>query len=114
MLVTLAIGSSSQFPTPWQGPDCPPEEAMYHIKVLELMAIDLALKSYCTSARNMHIRIMSDNMTAVAGINKQGSTRSLECNAVAHKIWLWAYARGLWISAAHVPGIDNVEADLAS
>jgi hypothetical protein len=91
-----------------------PSEALFHINVLELMAIEMALKSYCNAMRNLHIRIMSDNTTAVAGINKQGSTRSLECNKVAHTIWLWAFDRNLWISAAHVPGVDNVEADTAS
>jgi hypothetical protein len=89
-------------------------EALFHINVLELMAIELALQSYCALDRDRHIRIMSDNTTAIAGINKQGSTRSLECNAVAHSIWLWALPRRIWLTAAHVPGIENVEADAAS
>ena len=91
-----------------------PSEALFHINVLEIMAIENALKSYCSYMHDIHIRIMSDNTTAIAGINKQGSTRSLECNDAAHTIWLWALSRNIWISAAHVPGVENVEADLAS
>jgi hypothetical protein len=78
------------------------------------MAIDYSLKAYCGSLRHKHIRIMSDNTTAIAGINKQGSTHSSECQSIAKEIWLWALARGLWLSAAHIPGIENVEADHAS
>jgi hypothetical protein len=91
-----------------------PSEAVFHINVLEIMAIENALRSYCASLHDVHIRIMSDSTTAIASINKQGSTRSLQCNDAAHKIWLWALHRNIWISAAHIPGIENVEADRAS
>ena len=91
-----------------------PSEASFHINVLEIMAIENALKSYCSPFNNVHIRIMSDNTTAIASINKQGSTRSWECNDAGHRIWLWALNRNMWLSAAHIPGIENVEADLAS
>jgi hypothetical protein len=57
---------------------------------------------------------MCDNTTAIAAIRKQGSTRTVELNNIARIIWLWALDRHLWLSAAHVPGVDNVEADDAS
>jgi hypothetical protein len=93
----------------WNG-----QETYLHINALELLAIEFALPSYCNTMHDIHIRIMSDNTTAIAAINKQGSTKALDCNTVAKRIWLWALERKIWISAAHIPGVDNVEADLAS
>ncbi len=61
-----------------------------------------------------HIRLMIDNTTAVAYINHMGGSKSKQCNRVARKIWKWAEKRGVWISAAHVPGKKNVLADYYS
>jgi hypothetical protein len=83
------------------------------INVLELKTIELALKSYSGGIRDLHIRSMSYNTIAIVGISKQSSTRSLECKEVAHTIWLWALSRRVWLSAAHVPGLKNVEVILA-
>ena len=61
-----------------------------------------------------HVRIMTDNTTAVACINKQGSTRSNAQNEIARHIWDHAMKHGMWVSAAHIPGVENSEADEAS
>lgn len=90
------------------------DEAEHHINYLELLAIYFTLQAIYSEAANKHIRIMTDNMTALANINNQGSTHSLECNSLARKIWNWAYARNVWLSAAHIPGKDNIQADAAS
>jgi hypothetical protein len=90
------------------------EHVHFHINVLELIAIEFALYSYCNDMADLHVRIMSDNTTAIAAINKQGSTKALECNTVARRIWHWALPRKIWLSAAHIPGVQNVEADDAS
>jgi hypothetical protein len=91
-------------------PDC----VDLHSKVMELTAIEYALYSYCSDISDMHLRIMSDNTTAIAAVNKQGSTKSLACNKVAQRIWRWCFTRHIWISAAHIPGVENVDADEAS
>ena len=91
-----------------------PNVSHFHINALELMAIEFTLQSFCNNMHDSHIRIMSDNTTAIAAINKQGSTKALDCNTVAKRIWLWAWDRHLWISAAHIPGVQNVQADHAS
>ena len=85
-----------------------------HINALELKAIKMGIECLCCSLMDCHIRIMTDNTTSVAGINKQGSTKSLECNEIAREIWLMAIDRKWWLSAAHCPGSENVEADQAS
>ena len=33
---------------------------------------------------------------------------------MAQEIWQWCERKGIWISAAHIPGIENVEADKLS
>ena len=60
-----------------------------------------------------HVRILIDNTTAVAYINGQGGRKFL-CNALARDIWEWAISRNIWLSASHIPGRLNVEADRQS
>ena len=43
----------------------------------------------------------------------QGGTKH-KCNQIARDIWLWCYNRGIWLSAAHLPGSQNVRADKES
>ena len=53
---------------------------------LELKAIWLGLKSLCNNLRHKHIRIQSDNTTAVAYINAMGGIKSADCNNMARQI----------------------------
>ena len=59
---------------------------------------------------------MSDNKTAISHINKKGGTRGEEMvlNDIAVDIWLICQEYQVHISAAHIPGKDNVTADIAS
>ena len=43
-----------------------------------------------------------------------GGTKSLDCNNMARIIWMWCIEHGIWITAAHLPGKQNVEADQRS
>uniref|UniRef100_UPI003AF4B147 reverse transcriptase-like protein n=1 Tax=Thiolapillus sp. TaxID=2017437 RepID=UPI003AF4B147 len=88
-------------------------EKYHHINYLELSAILLGLKSLLNNTENTHIRVMTDNTTAVSCLNKQGS-KSQFLNDMAQEIWQWCERKGIWISAAHIPGIENVEADKLS
>ncbi len=89
-------------------------EDEFHINYLELLAVYLTIQTICRDMTDKHVRIMTDNTTALACINKQGSVRSNRCNEVARKIWKFARDRNLWLTAAHCPGVLNVEADRAS
>ena len=88
-------------------------EAALHINILELMAVLFTLKAFCMNFSSVHIRLMIDNTTAVIGINKKAS-----CKANLHKvikaIWVWALERNIWLSAVHIPGVENVDADFES
>ena len=44
-------------------------ETTYHINVLELLAVELGLKSLLIDCQNQHIRVVSDNTTTVSYIN---------------------------------------------
>ncbi len=90
------------------------EEQQYHINVLELLAILYSLKAVCRSLHDIHLRVMTDNTTAMLCINNQGSVHSSECNNVVRQIWTWAIDRNIWLSAAHIPGEQNTVADTAS
>lgn len=86
-------------------------EAKLHINVLELKAAFFALKCFCTDMKNQHVRISIDNTTAVSYINNMGGSKSPLLNALAIKVWDWCIARNLWVSAVHIAGKLNVEAD---
>jgi len=57
---------------------------------------------------------MCDNSTAVAYINKKGGIKSDLCDILAKDIWVWCYNKNIHISAAHIPGSENIAADFLS
>lgn len=87
------------------------ENEIAHINVLELKAIQFGVLTYCKHKHYKHIRVMCDNTTAISYINKKGGMKSHECNKIAKEIWIWCTIRDLHISAAHIPGKSNIEAD---
>ena len=89
-------------------------EQDYHINVLELLAVLYSLQAVCHELHDIHLRVMTDNTTAMLCIRNQGSVHSKDCNDVTRRIWEWACERNIWLSAAHIPGVLNVEADTAS
>ena len=90
------------------------EETQNHINVLELKAILFGLESLARDIRLSRIKILCDNSTAVACINKFGTSHSGKCNTLTKQIWKWAQENENWLSATHIPGIQNTEADLES
>jgi len=88
-----------------------PCEACKHINVLELQAALFGLKSFADDYKQTHIQLQLDNTTAVAYINNMGGSKSTELDNLAKELWEWAITRELWVSAVHIPGISNVDAD---
>ena len=90
-------------------------ENTLHINCLELLAIKLAIKSFLLrKVLVRHLRIMSDNSTAIAYIDKQGVTQSTTCNQLTKDIWIICMDKGTHVSATHIPGKQNILADTAS
>ena len=84
-----------------------------HINELELRAIQNALLTLCGTLHNAHVHVKSDNSTSVAYINKMGgNTPALD--SVTKEIWAWCLDANIWISASHIAGVDNVQADRLS
>ena len=91
------------------------EEQELHINCLELLAIKFALMSFVPLHPNInHVRVMSDNTTAISYINKQGGSHSMSLNDIAVQIWLLCAENQTHLSAAHIPGKHNILADIAS
>ena len=85
-----------------------------HINVLELKSAYLAIKAYCKYRSFKHVKIRSDNSTAIAYINNMGGMKSLECDSIAKELWKCCSSRGFWVSATYIPGRKNVIADRMS
>ena len=80
-----------------------PDKNLIHVNVLELTVILPALKSFVKTSHK-HIKIMSDNTTAIHCIIKTGTSHSMECHHQGLKIWEWAIIHKNHLSAAHIPG----------
>ena len=91
-----------------------PVESGQHINVLELKAVLMGLQSLCKAKQDCHIKILSDNTTTVSYLKNMGGTHSLACNEIARKVWLWCISRKIYLTAAHIPGKTNIQADQAS
>ena len=84
------------------------------INYLETLAAGFGLKAFCPHLRNAHVLPRIDNTTDVAYLNHMGGIRSPSCNEAALQIWGWCSERNIWITAAHLPGTQNTEADYMS
>ena len=90
------------------------EETGYHINVLELKAAFLGIKALCKGFSNCHIQFQLDNQTAVTYINNMGGTHSTMCNSLTKEFILWCKNKKIWVSACHIAGVDNTQADSLS
>ena len=90
------------------------EEDKNHINYLELLAIYLALKSFSSIINGQHVKFMVDNMTALSDVNHMGTSSSEKRNDLAKEIWSWCAQRNIWLTAVHIPGVENVTADKQS
>ena len=85
-----------------------------HINDRETEAIWLALQQFAPVLTGRHVLVMTDSMTARAVINRQGDLRSAFRMRLARRIWRWASQNVLSLTAGHIPGKDNVAADILS
>ena len=89
-------------------------EAKNHINYLEMFAIKLALESCEEQLKQKHVKLMVDNMTALTILNNMGTSRSWKLNELNKDIWVWCIDRRIWLTAAHIPGVNNTVADRES
>ena len=87
------------------------QEQALHINAPKLLGAKLWLFSFFKDNQDIkHIRVTTDN-TAVAYINYMGGITSHLCDDIGFNMWQWAAGQQIWVSAAHVPGSENVVAD---
>ena len=89
-------------------------ESEHHINYLELLAAFHALHVFVADKFNIHVRLKMDNSAAVSYINNMGGIRSPSLDKLAVSIWGWCILRNILLSAQHIPGKSNCEADSLS
>ncbi|KAJ7986647.1 hypothetical protein DPEC_G00342060 [Dallia pectoralis] len=95
-------------------PTGPEREGVGTGNLLELETVQLVLTHFAPRLRGRDVLIRSDNRATVAYINRQGGVRSPVLHEAATRLWLWAHRHLRSLSAVHVPGRQNVGADLMS
>ncbi|KAJ1152752.1 hypothetical protein NDU88_005527 [Pleurodeles waltl] len=88
-----------------------PEEQIFHINLLELRAVRLALKAFLPSLRGQSVQVLTDNTTTMWYINKQGGVGSYLLCREALRLWSWAKDHRICLIANHLAGVLNVRAD---
>jgi hypothetical protein len=91
-----------------------PQEAQNSINVLEMWAVERALKRFQHLLLGQKVQILSDNMTVVSYITKQGGTQIHNLYVQVRRILVWCRDRAISLSARHIPGNRNVLADRLS
>ena len=82
------------------------EEQEFHINILELNACQFALKALFKNLNNIHVQVFRDNTKSCSYITKFGGWSDK-----LNLIWFQCLERVIHLSVAHVPGVDNNEAD---
>lgn len=91
-----------------------PQEARLYINMLELWALTLAWKAFLPFIRTLHLQVMSDSITTVVYINKQGEARSLPVCLEAVRLRNWCIRPSITIQMAYLPQVHNSLADSLS
>ena len=79
-----------------------------------MKAFLFGLQALCSFIQNSHIRIRTDSSTSVCYVNARGGCKSWKMNALAKEMWTWALDNNNLLSAEHIKGKDNIEADSLS
>ena len=87
-----------------------PAQSSLHINQLEILAVHLSLINL---PHNTSYLVMSDNKTTVSAINHFGS-KSPSIQSMAVPLFHQAWSSNQTLSALHIPGHENVVADLLS
>ena len=79
-----------------------------------MKAVLFGLRSLAKYLKLIHIKVLRDNSTAVACINKFGTSKSFECDSLTQEIWVCAANVSILPSAVHIPWVQDFEVDLES
>ncbi len=97
----------------WFADSWPAEFLDYHINVLELFPVVLAVQIWGHKMANHKILIRSDN-TATVHVIKQYDSKDKVMMKLVRRLVLLSLQHNILFRASHVPGHENVLADLLS
>ena len=83
------------------------------INALKLLGLTIAIKLWAPGLKGANIQVFCDNSSAVTVLNS-GSTKSTFLNDCLRELWFYAAKFELFITAVHLPGVDNHLPDLLS
>ena len=90
------------------------EERNLHINALEMKAVSFAVKAFTKNKSQVSVHLRVDNTTTVAYINKMGGTKSLDLIQISKELWEYCLQKQITLTAEHLPGRLNVQADRES
>ena len=90
------------------------EKADLHINELELLAAEIALKTFLKDREAKLVHIFMDNMTALHYLTHKGGTKSVKLTLIAKRIWELLDKNGIMITASWIPSKENKTADWRS
>lgn len=79
-----------------------------------LRAVMEAMLSFSPTIKGRHVKIFSDNTTAVSYIKKLGGTRTASLMSIAEEILIWAEKNLASLVAVYLKGEQNTLADFLS
>ena len=91
-----------------------PSERTQHINVLELVAVELALKTFFREQTPVSVHLQIDNTTALSYLVKMGGTRSITLNMITKRIWKFLSSKSITLTASWIPSDQNVIPDKRS
>ena len=80
----------------------------------ETLAIWYCLRAFQPLLHFSHVLVLSDNTTTISYVHNMGGMSSELRNKITRDIWTYAVQNHIWLSISHIPGVENVDADLAS
>ena len=91
-----------------------PAEQVLSINTKETLAIWYGIQSHRKFLAQKHFHVESDSMTAIAYIKHFGGMQSELRDKIAHDVWQFVTNMNSWLSISHLPGVENISADVAS
>ena len=90
------------------------QEMKYHINILELLVVKLAIQTFTKYRDVKAIHLQVDNIVALTYLMKMGGTQNLRMVELAEEIWKYLLKWGITITAEYLPSKLNLTADWES
>ena len=90
------------------------EQRLLHINMLELIAVEYAIKTFTRDKQVTSIHLQNDNTCALAYIVNMEGTKNPEMAKVTKSIWSYLLSKEITCTAEYIPSELNVAADWES